>query len=446
MHASAALHNMLPLRENISLAFRLAGRLSGDCSVIRRGALSPRPASACGRTWGMIARLTQDRLTQDISTEGKASRRPGAVAMTLVGVAAGLWLLHWLAGIITPLVVAAVLVVLVQALIHAIDRRWPWLPTWLVATAAGIVIVVTLGVAGMVLVEGVREIAVKAPALSVRIDDILGSLSRRFELEERLELTALTGELNVPVLAGRVLGEVQGLASTLLLVILYFAFLLAERRKVARKVRGSTDDEDRSRSILRGIDQVGKDIETYVWVQTLTGLMLAAGAGLVMVVVGLDNALFWTFLLFLLSFIPIVGVTAGSLAPAAFALLQFPTLGPALAIFGGIQLVAFVIGNLIYPRLQADAQNISPVATLLSLAFWSFLWGMPGAFLSVPLTLTLMLVCAQFDHARWVAVMLSNDGTPAAVRKRKRAAQDDDAVTLPEREDHAGGGQPGPVA
>jgi predicted PurR-regulated permease PerM len=231
-------------------------------------------------------------------------------------------------------------------------------------------------------------------------------------------LSTLLGEISLPQIAGRLLGGVQGLFSALLLVILYFVFLLAERRKVARKVRNMTGNSDRASVVLQGIDQVSQDIETYVWVQTLTGIMLAAGSGLVMVAVGLENALFWTFVLFLLAFIPILGVTIGSIAPAAFALLQFPTLWQALAIFGGIQLVAFVIGNLIYPRMQADTQNISPIATLLSLAFWSLLWGMPGAFLSVPLTLMLMLVCAKFEGTRWIAILLSNDGSPKAAKPR----------------------------
>jgi predicted PurR-regulated permease PerM len=182
---------------------------------------------------------------------------------------------------------------------------------------------------------------------------------------------------------------------------------------VARKVRRISDTSTQSAAILQGIGQVSEDIETYVWVQTVTGLMLAAGSGVIMLAVGLNNALFWTFVLFLLSFIPILGVTVGSLAPALFALLQFPTLTQAITVFLGIQLVAFIIGNLFYPRMQAKTQNISPVATLLSLAFWSALWGMPGAFLSVPLTLIMMLICAQFDTTRWVAVLLSNDGEPS---------------------------------
>jgi AI-2 transport protein TqsA len=53
------------------------------------------------------------------------------------------------------------------------------------------------------------------------------------------------------------------------------------------------------------------------------------------------------------------------------------------------------------------------VATLLSLSFWSVLWGLPGAFLAVPLTLMLMMVFAQFNSTMWIAAMLSNDGKPA---------------------------------
>src|SRR3546814_196963 len=68
--------------------------------------------------------------------------------------------------------------------------------------------------------------------------------------------------------------------------------------------------------------------------------------------------------------------------------------------------------SLIYPRMQADTQNIDPVATILALSFWGYLWGVPGAFLAVPLTLMLMIVCAQFGNTRWVAVLLSNNGRP----------------------------------
>ena len=100
-----------------------------------------------------------------------------------------------------------------------------------------------------------------------------------------------------------------------------------------------------------------------------------------------------------------------------FALIQFPTVWQAVVIFVVIQIVATVVGNMIYPRLQAETQNIDPLATILSLSFWTLLWGLAGAFLAVPLTLMSMMVFAQFDRTKWVAGLLSNDGRPDPVRK-----------------------------
>ena len=333
-------------------------------------------------------------------------------ASVIVATVAALALLYFLRGIIIPLVIALVLLVLVQALVRAISHRWRVMPDWLVSFSAALIIIVTLAVAIYLLVQGATKLVHQGPALIGRIDALLGQASEAFDLEQPLQVTMLIGEVSVPRLAGSVLTSVQGLFSSLVLVILYFVFLLAERRSVTKKVHNITETMAQSAAILQGLEQVSEDIETYVWVQTVTGLMIAGGSGLVMLAVGLDNALIWTFVLFLLSFIPLLGVTIGSVAPALFALLQFPTLWQAVVVFAGIQFVAFIVGNLFYPKMQADTQNISPVATLLSLAFWTALWGMPGAFLSVPLTLFLMLICAKFNTTRWVAVILSNDGAP----------------------------------
>jgi predicted PurR-regulated permease PerM len=88
-------------------------------------------------------------------------------------------------------------------------------------------------------------------------------------------------------------------------------------------------------------------------------------------------------------------------------------------IFAGIQLAAVLVGNLIYPRLQAETQNIDPVATLFALAFWGFLWGLTGAFLAVPLTTIVMMVCSYLPATRWLAILLSNDADPKFPERRK---------------------------
>jgi len=140
--------------------------------------------------------------------------------------------------------------------------------------------------------------------------------------------------------------------------------------------------------------------------------MITAAATAVMIAVGLDNVAFWTVVIFLLTFIPTIGVTIGSVAPALFALIQFPSAWQGIVVFAVIQVAAFVVGNMIYPKMQAQTQNIDPVATIFALSFWTLLWGISGAFLAVPLTLVLMMIFAQFDGTKWIAALLSNDGRP----------------------------------
>jgi predicted PurR-regulated permease PerM len=62
--------------------------------------------------------------------------------------------------------------------------------------------------------------------------------------------------------------------------------------------------------------------------------------------------------------------------------------------------------------MQGDSLNMDPLVVLLSLAFWGALWGLPGMFLSTPLTVLVMIILAQFDGSRWIAVLLSRDGAP----------------------------------
>lgn len=342
--------------------------------------------------------------------------RPLATAQILTGTAAAMALLYFLREILIPLVIAFVLVVLVDAVVTFIDRRWPRAPRWAVSLLAGLTVIILASSGIFVLAQGAVQMVEQGPALLARVEATVQAAGHSLGLTEPLHLSSLVGQVNIPQVAGYILAAAQGVAGAVLLIIVYFGFMVAGRRRISRKVDAIAGSSTRSKALRSIIERITTDVRTYLWVQTLTGAMLAAFSALVMLSVGLHNVFFWTVVLFLLSFIPMIGVTIGSVAPALFALLQFDSFWPAIAIFGGIQIVAVVIGNLIYPRMQADTQNIDPVVTLLALALWTFLWGLPGAFLAVPMTLMLMMVFAQFESTRWVAAALSNDGKPDFIK------------------------------
>lgn len=339
--------------------------------------------------------------------------RSSGIAQSVTATAAGMALLYFLRDILIPLVLALFLAVLVNGLIRFIGTRLRGAPRWAVLVLAALVVLGGAVAATLVFVQGAAQMVRQAPELVARIEDILQQTGRELGLSKPLHLATLTGKINVPGVAGDVLGGVGGLVSALLLMITYFIFILAGQAGMQRKLAKLSDAHTGANSVETVARHIAGEFETYMWVQTVTGLIIATGSALIMFSVGLDNVAFWTIVLFLLCYIPMLGVTLGSIAPALFALLQFSSWWQAAVVFGGIQIIAFVVGNFIYPRMQAESQNIAPVATLLSLAFWGSLWGLTGAFLAVPLTLMVMMVCANFPRSRWVAVLLSNDGEPA---------------------------------
>ncbi|HZC37594.1 MAG TPA: AI-2E family transporter, partial [Sphingomicrobium sp.] len=333
-------------------------------------------------------------------------------AQIITGVAAAVALLHFLASILIPLVIAFVLAVLVNALVRFIQNLWPPAPGWAVSLLAGLVVIAAASGGIFVMAQGAAQIVSQGPALIARLDELAVDLGHALRLSEPLHLSAVVGKISIAEVAGFLLSGMQGLLSGLLLMVVYFGFMLAGRKRIGMKVEHVAGSSGRAETIKNTVKRIAGDIETYVWVQTITGTILTVSAVAVMLAVGLNNVLFWAVIFFLLTFIPNIGVTIGSIAPSLFALIQFPTVWQAITIFIAIQVVATVVGNFIYPRLQAQTQNIDPVATLLSLAFWSWLWGLPGAFLAVPLTLMSMMVFAQFESTAWVSAMLSNDGRP----------------------------------
>jgi predicted PurR-regulated permease PerM len=151
-----------------------------------------------------------------------------------------------------------------------------------------------------------------------------------------------------------------------------------------------------------------------------------------MAIIGLPNAAFWAFLIFVAVFVPVIGGAIGTVLPPLFALVQFPTFWPALFLFIGLEVIMFVVGNVIQPSMQRDSLNIDPVVVLLSLAFWGAIWGIPGMFLSTPLTVTGIIVLSQFEGSRWIAVLLSGDGAPEqepVLRRPRRASRPTEVVT-----------------
>jgi predicted PurR-regulated permease PerM len=329
------------------------------------------------------------------------------IAVILTGAA-----LTWLAPILTPLALAVFLMLMIDALARDLQVRLPLLGPGASLAAAIVACIVVFGVTVGVVAAQAAGFVAKLIAYEPRVNVLLSTLARTLHMALPRTVNQLIAQVDPTRYAPQVAAGVQTLISNGVFVLIYLGFLLASRHGFERKAVRLFQGREGRHEALQVFLRVRDALERYLWIQTVCGGFIAVGSWALMMAVGLENAFLWAFMIFVLGYIPIVGAAIGIVAPALFALLEFPTLWQGAVLGLSLFALSFTVGNVLMPRMQGRSLNIDPVMVLLSLAFWGAVWGVTGMFLSTPLTILVMVVLAQFEGSRWIAVLLSADGDP----------------------------------
>ena len=362
--------------------------------------------------------------------EGSSVTRSATAVIAVVVAGAALF---WLRDILTPLAMAVFLMVMIDGVTRWVAERLP-VPSWSVAWVSAILIFLTFAGSIWVIVDGLAGIIAQSRGIGGRVDHIIADVAGLFGMTTPPAAGELLQQIDLAGYAGRAALTTQSVLGGLFFALVYLGFLMTARGSFRKKIVALFPLRDDRHEAMQVFERMRGGVEGYLWVQTVTGVMIAFAAWLVMVIVGLDNALFWAFLIFIVGYIPVIGGAIAGLAPPLFALVQFDTYWQPLALLLALQGILFIVGNFIQPRMQGDNQNIDPVAVLLFLALWSALWGVAGAFLSTPIAVMVMAITAEFKGTRWIAVLLSGDGEPypdephernliGEARARKRAEE-----------------------
>ena len=158
--------------------------------------------------------------------------------------------------------------------------------------------------------------------------------------------------------------------------------------------------------MLGAIPEVAHKVRWFMLIRTVLGLVSGLLATAWLWLLGVDFAPFWGVLFFLLNYLPNIGSIIAGIPPTVLAFVQLG-FGWAVLAAGGLIVMEQFIGNFLDPRLQGRTLNVSSVVVLLSVIFWGWIWGVPGALIAVPLTVTLILVCANTEALRPIAILLS---------------------------------------
>jgi len=212
-------------------------------------------------------------------------------------------------------------------------------------------------------------------------------------------------------------GSARSLITSAVIIFLYTVFILVERGRIFKKIALLSADDARKEAIDETISDIGTLVRQYITVKTITNLITAGVSYAIMLFVGVDFAGFWALLIFALNYIPMFGAASAITLPVLLALVQ-PDGGlqKMLLTFGLLVGAEQVMSNGIEPRIVGKSLNLSPLVILISLAFWGSLWGFAGFLLSVPMTVSVMLILTQFQSTRPIAIMLSDDGSIAPLK------------------------------
>jgi len=299
------------------------------------------------------------------------------------------------------------------------------LPYWLALTVAILIVVASIVGIILIIADTAESVVAQAPRYSQRLDTIFqwaGGIIGNEDLSISSFVASLELEDKVKSGLAGFAGSVQGVLSNLMTIAIYVAFLFAAQSTFPKKMDDLFPDKPAHDQAAKVFVRIRSSIEKYIGVQTIISLMQTIISYAIMAAVGLENALFWALVIFILNYIPIVGGLAAIILPVMFGLVQFETITPLIILAGGLFGAQFIIGNTIQPKMMGDSMNLSALVVVLSLTLWYALWGGVGAFLSAPLTVIIMIILAQFPTTRWIAVLLSADGEPDMDEDEKKAA------------------------
>ncbi|WP_254063182.1 AI-2E family transporter [Caulobacter sp. S45] len=344
--------------------------------------------------------------TRELSTVKAA-----VVVMAVILTGFAFWALR---HILTPFMLAVFLLLMVDGLARVLQDRIKGFPKKAALPTAIVLIVALFAFAIWMIADNASDFLAQSHDYAARLNILLEQGSRKLGLAVTPTVDQLIHRLNPASYAGKIAGALKLTGEQAVFVLIYLGFLIASRQGFARKTAELFNDPAEMAEANRVFERVRKGVESYIWVQTIVGLIIGAASAALMYAMGLQHVLFWTFIIFLANYIPAIGAAVGVLFPPVFALVQFPELWKPITLLVGMEAIHFGVSHVLQPRMQGKNLNLDPLVVLLALAFWGAIWGLTGAFLSTPLTVIAMAILAEFKGGRPIAVLLSSDGKPYA--------------------------------
>ncbi|MGA6969586.1 MAG: AI-2E family transporter [Xanthobacteraceae bacterium] len=193
-------------------------------------------------------------------------------------------------------------------------------------------------------------------------------------------------------------------------ILLAFAFMmlgLMEVDHVASRI-DKLENQHTNLKLSQALRRIAGQFRKYILIRSLASILTGFVTFCFVFFVGLDLAVAWGVITFVLNYIPFLGPLVAVVLTTLFAAAQFESWQTAVIVLAGLSVIQFAIGSYIEPLIAGATLAISPFLVLFAVFFWTLLWGIPGAFIGVPLTIALLTIAEQHASSRSIATLLSH--------------------------------------
>lgn len=293
-------------------------------------------------------------------------------------------------------------------------RRIPFVrnkfPVWLQSTFTALLIFAFLGGVLKILSLNIQSLSSSLPVYEKNISNITQNINSLLGIDLISNLKSYSTKFDFGGIIQSVFKSLTDIIGDGFMIVLYVVFLMLEEMWFSQKLKYIFNSQEKYSHVQTVVQKINQSVSNYISLKTFVSFLTGILSYIALEIIGIEAAAFWAILIFLLNFVPTVGSLIATLFPAIFALLQFGVFFEPVIVLIVVGLIQILVGNVIEPKIMGNSLNISPLVVLLSLTVWGAIWGITGMILSVPITVIMIIIFAEFDSTRYISILLSDKG------------------------------------
>ncbi|WP_066802969.1 AI-2E family transporter [Moraxella oblonga] len=324
------------------------------------------------------------------------------------------------ASLLVPFLISLFIAIICSPLINFLTRhKIPhWIAIGVLFFILSLILVFVGGLVNSSIAEFTRSMPQYEKLMLVRIDELV-ALAKKWHLPFEFNANMITDHLNVKSIfsfMGSLMGGMSSVASNIFVLVLMVVFMLFEAPDFKHKLAFVLEKTEKHHHISNTkINLILDSVIHYLGLKALISLLTGFCVWVLLTLLGVQYAVLWATLSFLLNFVPNIGSVIASVPVIlqAFLLNDFSV---SMSVLIGMLLINGIIGNVLEPKIMGKNLGLSTLMVFLSLLFWGWLLGVVGMLLSVPLTMVIKIILESNPNTAHYAVLMGNDNAQSLAK------------------------------